>query len=460
MIGTGFSKNINKNIAAIMPYMQKNSDCKLRRVMSGDTECAVFFLECMVSQKLLEGSVFAQLMEIAVSTGSLSDARKSATAGGQITEVKDPSECTSELANGMTLLFIDGIAGCLSIDVRFIPSRSIEEPSLDQTILGARDGFNENVLDSLALIRKRLRMPELCAETIFAGVNKTRCILVYGPKCKPQYVTGMRRKLKGCRNKTCLTVGDVLPMIADQKTLIPTQKTVERPDTACSLIQKGKIVLLMDGQPLAIALPIVLPELFESPNDAALVKNMGRSSRMLRYLAALISTLLPGLYVALINYNRSLLPSELITILIKNQAEVPLPLLAEVLVAWMLVSITFEVGLCLPSAVGGTIGIFGSIVLGQALVNARITSEITLLVVIIAAVSGYAMPNYPFSNCLRSIRMLVLLLSAAFGLIGTGLAVVATLARLFSLTSLSEPFMSIGKRKSYLTAEELEEKHG
>ena len=103
---------------------------------------------------------------------------------------------------------------------------------------------------------------------------------------------------------------------------------------------------------------------------------------------------------------------------------------------------------------GGTIGIFGSLVLGQALVNANITSELTLLVVITSAVSGYAVPNYPLSTALGPVSLFVLLLSAAFGLPGTGLAVTAVLARILSLTSGSRPF-PLAKQRGFITAAEL-----
>ena len=50
----GFYKDINKNLAFLREYMARASDCKLRRIYSGNTECAVVFTETTVSQQLLE----------------------------------------------------------------------------------------------------------------------------------------------------------------------------------------------------------------------------------------------------------------------------------------------------------------------------------------------------------------------------------------------------------------------
>lgn len=62
----GFYKDINKNLAFLREYMARASDCKLRRIYSGNTECAVVFTETTVSQQLLEQNVIARLMHTAV----------------------------------------------------------------------------------------------------------------------------------------------------------------------------------------------------------------------------------------------------------------------------------------------------------------------------------------------------------------------------------------------------------
>ena len=72
--------------------------------------------------------------------------------------------------------------------------------------------------------------------------------------------------------------------------------------------------------------------------------------------------------------------------------------------------------MALPSTVGGTIGIFGSIVLGQALVTAGVASEMTLLVVITPSVSGYSVPNYPLNIALRHVSLIVLFVFRGAGL--------------------------------------------
>lgn len=455
-----FFTDINKNLEALGQYMKTSTDCKLRRVLSGTTECAVVFIESTVNQQMLQDSIFTLLMEVAVRTGDLNAARRSATAGAHLSVVKSLSDCPAQLASGLTLIFIDGIAGALAVDIRLYPTRPAQEPNLDKTLIGARDGFNESVMSNLALVRKRLCTPQLHVCTVFVGEGNLKCFLLYMPKKNPNaksLAENIEKRLGKLKDKLCLTFGDIIPTLAG-KQLFPTYKLTERPDTVCSLIDKGKVVMLMEGQPMALCLPTSVFELMESPNDASLPTPLAIASTALRYVGAMLCLVLPGLYVSLLTYNRVLLPPELTSLVIQSESRIALALPFQILLTWMLVSLIFQVGMSLPSTLGGTIGIFGSIVLGQSLINSQIASEITLLVVITAVVGSYSVPNYPLSTALRPASLFVLGLSSFLGLTGMALGLLAVLARLLCLTSCGKPFLPLKRKKPYSEAIERLEK--
>ena len=210
----GFYKDINKNLAFLREYMSRASDCKLRRIYSGNTECAVVFTETTVSQQLLEQNVIARLMHTAVRDKDLDRVRRSATSAGQITVLSSLDQAPAELAGGMTLLFVDGVAGCLSVDVRKLPSRSVEEPAIDKTILGARDGFTESVGENLGLIRKRIRSELLGVRTVFAGSGKTKCYLLWMDDDMLPLVEKLTKTIEKLDGGLCLTVRDILPAVS------------------------------------------------------------------------------------------------------------------------------------------------------------------------------------------------------------------------------------------------------
>ena len=48
------------------------------------------------------------------------------------------------------------------MDTKNYPNRSIEEPDTEKSVRGAKDGFNESILNNTGLIRRRIKSAELC----------------------------------------------------------------------------------------------------------------------------------------------------------------------------------------------------------------------------------------------------------------------------------------------------------
>ncbi|MFP3534597.1 spore germination protein, partial [Burkholderia sp. SIMBA_042] len=77
-----------------------------------------------------------------------------------------------------------------------------------------------------------------------------------------------------------------------------------------------------------------------------------------------------------------------------------------------------EAGVRLPAPIGQTVGIVGGIVIGQAVVQAGIVSNIMVIVVAFTAISSFIIPNYDMASAIRLIRFLMMGLAAMFGIIG------------------------------------------
>ena len=48
------------------------------------------------------------------------------------------------------------------MDTKNYPNRSIEEPETEKSVRGAKDGFNESILNNTGLLRRRIKSAELC----------------------------------------------------------------------------------------------------------------------------------------------------------------------------------------------------------------------------------------------------------------------------------------------------------
>lgn len=440
------SKNIEKNIAFFQPYVDQNADLSLRRVVINNqskTKCAVMFLEGVTDQQLIEQDMLRSLLETYCQAKDIGEVMRTGTASSQQIALDTLEEGLQMLFSGFTLLLIDGANKLIAVDMHGGASRSVEESSLDKTILGARDGFVENIVPNVALIRRRLRTSQLVVLNINIGAQtNTRTAIIYmKDRCDPKLPELIKSRLENAHIEQVLTIGDIRPIISDQNSVFPTVKAVERPDTVCSLLIKGKVAVICDQQPIALVSPASFKEMFESPNDAAIGKPLGSILQWIRMAGFLIAISLPGIYISLLNFSRSLLPGELTGMLTAAESMVPIPLTLEVIIVDLLVLLTFEVGISLPTVLGGTIGIFGSIILGQALVNSQFTSEATLLVVIIAAMSGYIISNYPLANSVRLLRYGVIIMASIFGLFGVSIALLFVLCRLNELSTLGSPYV-------------------
>lgn len=452
MSSGSLSKDIEKNIAFFQPYVDENADLSMRRVVINNprqTKCAVMFLEGVTNQQLIEQDILRSLLETYCKALDAGEVMRTGTASSQQMALEGLDETLEMLFSGFTVLLIDGVSKAIVVDMHGGASRSVEESSLDKTILGARDGFVENLVPNVALIRRRLRTKELVVLNVYIGrqTNTRTAILYMKDRCDPRLPEEIKNRLENAQLEQVLTIGDVRPVISDQKSIFPTVKAVERPDTVCSMLIKGKVAVICDQQPIALVSPASFKELFESPNDAAIGKPLGKILQFVRMAGFIISVALPGIYISLLNFSRSLLPSEMASMLTAAESMVPIPLTIEVIVVDLLVLLIFEVGISLPTVLGGTIGVFGSIVLGQALVNSQFTSEATLLVVIISAMSGYIISNYPLANSMRLLRYGVIIMAGFFGLFGVSIALLLLICRLNALSTLGSPYIYFTARQ-------------
>ena len=83
-----------------------------------------------------------------------------------------------------------------------------------------------------------------------------------------------------------------------------------------------------------------------------------------------------------------MIPADLLGPIIYSRANVPFPPMLEALFLEITIELLREAGARLPTKVGQTIGIVGGIVIGQASVEAALTSTILLIAVALSALAS------------------------------------------------------------------------
>lgn len=141
-------------------------------------------------------------------------------------------------------------------------------------------------------------------------------------------------------------------------------------------------------------------------------------------------------------FHSELIPSKLLLIIGQSRSQVPFPPLLEALLLELLIELLREAGARLPSKVGQTMGIVGGIVIGQATVEAGLTSNILIIIVAFSALGAFTAPIYEMGTAIRIARFPFIILAGVGGLNGIIIGVCVMMVHLLKLTSLNKPYLA------------------
>jgi len=151
---------------------------------------------------------------------------------------------------------------------------------------------------------------------------------------------------------------------------------------------------------------------------------------------------LPGLYIALTDYHMHLLPMSLLGSIAEARANVPFPILFEIMIMEFSFYLINEAGTRIPQQIGSALGIVGALILGQAAVSASIISPILIIIVAITGLGNYAIPDYGLGIGLVICRLFVIACGAALGLFGVCVAAFVLTVGLCGMRSFGCSYMA------------------
>lgn len=433
------STSLQENKEYIQNQLFHSSDLKWRSIRFNQLEGLIFFLESLSDQQRIQKEIIKPLEE-----------NKEGTVDEIITSVdiakkSDLSQLPQSLVQGKCVLIFEGTAEAIIVGVAADYQRGISEPVNEGVVRGAHDGFIEHLITNLYLVRKRIEDPDLVVRYYQVGKEeKTKLALLYmRDLANPDLVKEVDHRLDSIAADTMISPGFITEFIEDNPfSLFPQILFTERPDRAAAHLMEGRVVILSNGDPSALILPVTFFAFYQSPDDYHSRWIVGSFIRMIRLGSFITSFLVPALYIAIVGFHPEILPSNLIFTVKSSIDRVPFPPIVEALLMQITLEVLREAGIRLPSRVGQTIGIVGGLVIGESVVRAGLVSYPMVIVVALTAISSFVAPSNEISTASRILGFPLMILASMFGLIGIMFGLLFILIHLCKLESFGTAYFA------------------
>ncbi|WP_262685571.1 spore germination protein [Paenibacillus baimaensis] len=330
--------------------------------------------------------------------------------------------CESSICNGKTVLCMSHSSNGIILETYYPHQSAVQSPQNENVIQGPMYAFNENYQTNVALLRQRMKTSRLKIwESTVGNVMHSKVGVVY---LKDVTETSLVQHI--CDQISQIDVdgiqdsGELLRLMNNHSTfnLYPIAITSERPDRAAASLLDGKVIVILEGTPFSIIAPTAFVDFWQSAEDQYLSPFVAVFLRVLRFAALMINLFLPGFYVAITSVNIDVNRLEISLAAAASREGVPYPVLIEAMLMLLILDFIVEAGVRLPKSISSTVTMVGGVVLGQAIIQANIVSNLLVIVAATTAITNFIVIDYQMGLVQRLLKYFVLLGASIIGVLG------------------------------------------
>ncbi|MBO1003095.1 spore germination protein [Pseudogracilibacillus auburnensis] len=397
---------------------------------------------------LVDDSTIVEILKMLVRTNDLEseedkiyDIINNRLMNQQVEAKNKLNEVTDQLLAGLIVVFIDGERNAFIVDTRHYPGRQPEEPDTERVIRGSRDGFTENVVESTALIRRRIRDKGLRNEILHVGKrSKTDvCVSYINDIANEDYVQMVKDNIQKIDIDSLVMADKALVELSVEFSWnpFPLVRYTERPDVAAHHILSGYIVLIVDTSPSVIILPTTFFDHLEHAEEYRQAPAVGTFTRWFRIIAVLASIFLLPLWLLFV-LEPSLLPKALSFIGPKEVGNIPIPI--QIIMADIGVEFLRMAAVHTPTPLATALGLIAAVLIGDIAINVGMFSPEVILYVAISTIGTYVTPSYELSVANKLMKLFLLLMTIFFGVSGFIIGFTISILFLVNLKTLRTPY--------------------
>ena len=438
----------NQRLLAQALHLEENSDIVQRAFVSMGQRCQLYYVDGMAGSSLIADFILRPMLhctDVLRGADAVEAASTRLIEAAEVRTERETAAAIQALMSGQCLILIDTADEAVLVDARFFVKRTINSPKTETVVIGPHEAFTEPLRDNLTLLHKLLPTPDLICKMKAVGtqVNTRLAVCYLKGVCPEETVQEIERRISGAAVDDVLTIGMLNQLIEDDPLApLPQAVSSERPDRAVSFLLEGQCVVLIDGSPRCLAMPMSLWHLFHAPDDSYMRWQYGTFMRFIRLIGAAVALLLPGVFVSVVVFHPISLPMSLLTNIIQSRSVISISLFSEALLMLTVFSLINEAGTRIPGLLGGSFGLVSTLILGTAAVDAGLVSPLLLIVVALSGLGSYALPDYSLSFAFRMGQMLMVVAGGLMGIPGVCLMGMLLLFRVAGMESLGQPYLA------------------
>lgn len=357
---------------------------------------------------------------------------------GSVSMLEDENMAITNILSGQCIALLDTNDNYFCIETRHYPSRSTAEPNVERSIRGAHDGFVENIILNVGLIRRRIRDPKLHIVLNKEGI-KTRTDIAYAyieHLVDQDVLDDFLHRLRTI-DETEILSERVLVEKLYGKTVnpYPHVRYTERPDICSIHLLQGYVVILVDNCPTAIIIPTTFFEQTKQIEEYTQTTIIALFTRVIRMVGILFSLYLLPLWIALlVDQNPTMLNLPMKEIHIYTFGFQVI--FADIVVEWIRQSLIHT-----PMILSSIMSFIAVFLLGDMAIELGAYTKEILIMIALSNIGNLLTPSYELSLANKMFRIFIGMLALFFGQVGFCIGVFLHIIVLLSTKTIKFPYL-------------------
>ncbi|MEG0275194.1 spore germination protein [Amedibacillus sp. YH-ame10] len=422
---------LEQRLFEIQRKLSKSFDIVYRHLTIHKEDAYLIFLSSLTDSKLI-----ASLVEGFVITAG--NHLTLTFYPGAVDRVEDETKAITNMLSGQCMVLLENSPTYYCIETRSYPSRQSSEPSVEKSVRGARDGFVENIIFNIGLLRRRIRDPRLTIVMNREGV-KTRTDVAYvyiEHLVDPDILADFEHRLRQLPDTEILSERNLCEGLYGKTwNPYPHVRYSERPDICSIHLLQGYLIVIVDNSPSALILPTTFFEQTKQIEEYTQTTLVAFFTRFIRLIGILFSLYLLPLWVALIvDKNPTMLHIPITDV---NIYEFGFQLIfADIVVEWIRQSLIHT-----PTMISSIMSFVAVFVLGDMAIGLGAYTEEVLIMIALSNIGNLLTPSYELSLANKIFRIGITILALVFGMSGFCVGVLLHFIVLLSTKTMKYPYL-------------------